>query len=258
MNKLFAKSKALLLVALVAIIALCGASPAYAASSLSGLGSVARVQAERSQSDSASSVPCNLTHLTGTCQSTDHAVTVSTYAYGNVSKCTFIWSFSWGDGRSSHVTMAHPADGWTIVGRHTYGAVGTYRMRASGRAVGAKCTLTAFTATFRLVSPPPPKLVGSHVRVWGLAACTDQNRPLPLPGPRYEVSRLRFQAANGEVHDAKISGFNYHVDFSHVPVGGETVFVYVTCKLDSSPSWGTSFRLTRHVLQLQYLDLIRL
>ncbi len=105
---------------------------------------------------------------------------------------------------------------------------------------------------------PPPAQSGSHVRVFGLVACTDQNRPLPLPGPRYEASRVRFQAANGEAHDAKISRFSYYVDFNNVPASGETVFVYVTCKLDTNPSWGTSFRLTRHLLQLQYLNLIRL
>ncbi len=61
--------------------------------------------------------------------------------------------------------------------------------------------------------------------MWGLVARTQQ-WPLPLPGPRYLASRVGFQAANGEVHDAKIwGGFNYYVDFSNVPAGRETVFV---------------------------------
>jgi hypothetical protein len=103
---------------------------------------------------------------------------------------------------------------------------------------------------------PAPALSGSHVRVWGLAACTQQ-WPLPLPGPRWLVSRIRFQAANGETHDAKISdGFAYYVDFYHVPPGGETVNVYVTCKLSTNPSWGKQFKLTRHLTQLQYLNLL--
>jgi hypothetical protein len=90
----------------------------------------------------------------------------------------------------------------------------------------------------------------------GLVACTQQ-WPLPLPGPKWEAARVRFQAANGEAHDAKIwGGFNYYVDFNNVPADGETVTVYVTCKLSSNPNWGKTFKLTRHLLQLQYLNLL--
>jgi hypothetical protein len=73
----------------------------------------------------------------------------------------------------------------------------------------------------------------------------------------YRASVRPNQAANGEAHDAKIwGGFNYYVDFKHVPAGGEKVFVYVTCKLSSNPSWGKQFRLTRHFTRLQYLNLL--
>jgi hypothetical protein len=230
---------------------MCTTSTAHAASSLPG------AEKANTNNAAASSAPCNLTYLTGTCQSTDPSVTVSTYAHGNVSNCTFAWVFAWGDGDSSQATLGDPPDGWNVTARHSYAHPGTYTLTATGTPAGG-CTLTPFTATF-ILTAPAPTLYTSHVRVWGLVACTDENRAPPLPGPRYEVSRVRFQAANGEAHDAKIShGFSYYVDFNHVPAGGETVFVYVTCKLDTNPSWGTNFTLTRHLVQLQYLNLIRL
>jgi hypothetical protein len=201
---------------------------------------------------------CNLTHLTGTCESTNNTVTVSTYAHGNVSHCTFDWNFNWGDGHSTPVRLVAPHDGWSEVANHSYAAPGVYKFSATGKALGANCTLTPFTATFKLIRSSAPAPQGSHVRVLGLVACTNQ-WPEPLPGPKYEAARVRFLAANGEAHDATISNrFSYHVDFNHVPAKGETVFVYVTCKLSSRPSWATSFKLTKHLLQLQYLNLIRL
>ena len=97
--------------------------------------------------------------------------------------------------------------------------------------------------------------LSSHVRVWGQVSCAG-TWPPPLPGPGWFASRVRFQAANGEAHDATISGINYYVDFSNVPAKGETVIVYITCNAPTVAPWGKQFKLTRHLLQLQHLSLL--
>jgi hypothetical protein len=105
----------------------------------------------------------------------------------------------------------------------------------------------------------PAITLSSHVRVYGLAACI-KTIPPPLPGPAYLAARVRFQAANGEAHDAVIWGkWNYYVDFNNVPANGEIVFAYVTCNPaipNGRPSWGKEFRLTRQLAQIYYLNLL--
>jgi hypothetical protein len=153
MKRFITRSKGLLLVAALAVLAaLCTGYPAHAAAS-SGTG---RVSAAASSNAAASSTPCNLTHSTGLCQSTDPTVSVSTLATGTVSDCTFSWTFNWGDGDSTPATEVDPPDGWSVVAHHTYGKPGLYTLTATGYATGANCTLTPFTAMFRLLSASPP------------------------------------------------------------------------------------------------------
>lgn len=87
-----------------------------------------------------------------------------------------------------------------------------------------------------------------HVQVSGRIWCGPGTAP-PLPGPGYLAKRARFQAANGEAADARISGMiNYSVDFNRVPAAGETVNVYVTCG-GMGRQYGKSLRLTRQANQ---------
>jgi hypothetical protein len=96
--------------------------------------------------------------------------------------------------------------------------------------------------------------LSSHVRVSGQISCGPGYAP-PLPGPGYLAQRARFQAANGEAHDASISLLiNYTVDFNNVPADGETVNVYITCG-GMGREWGTSFQLSRQPDEQQHLDL---
>lgn len=96
--------------------------------------------------------------------------------------------------------------------------------------------------------------LSSHVQVSGRIGCGPGDAP-PLPGPGYLAQRARFQAANGEAHDASISLLvNYTVDFNNVPPDGETVNVYVTCG-GMGREWGTSFQLNRQPDERQQLDL---
>jgi hypothetical protein len=84
-------------------------------------------------------------------------------------------------------------------------------------------------------APAPSK---AAVVTSGLVACL---YPPPIGVPGAQATRVRFQAANGEAHDATPNGFNYSVTFTRVPPGGEVVNVYVTCF--NRPSFGRQFTL---------------
>lgn len=143
MNKTFARSRSLLvIVALVMIAAMSTVSTARAAEVRTG-------------DRAASSAPCDLKYTVPKCQSTDHTVTLSTYAYGNTSDCTFSWDLSWGDGSSSKATQIDPPDGWNVTAQHIYGTAMTYTVTATGTATGG-CTLNPFIVTFMLLAPAPP------------------------------------------------------------------------------------------------------
>jgi hypothetical protein len=208
-----------------------------------------------SQSATTSNTPCTFVPAQ-TCSNTNPSVALRIYYYGDTSACTFVWNVDWGDNQTSpNLTVTDPADGYRLLTDHTYATTGTYSINVTGQVTSGNCTATGFTVQFTLTKSPPDGK--RYVRVWGVVACT-QYWPLPLPGPKYEASRVRFQAANGEAHDATIwKGFAYYVNFYHVPRRGETVNVYVTCQLSDNPNWGTQFTLTRHsVTHLQNLNLL--
>jgi len=153
MNRLFAGSRGLLIIVSLAMIAaMCTVPAARAATSSPSARSAA---AARTADTAASSAPCDLKYTVPKCQSTDPTVTLSTYAYGNTSNCTFVWDLSWGDGHSSTATLIDPPDGWKVTAQHTYSAPGVYTVTAAGTA-SPGCTLNPFIVTFTLTNPTPP------------------------------------------------------------------------------------------------------
>jgi hypothetical protein len=79
-----------------------------------------------------------------------------------------------------------------------------------------------------------------HVTLEGTVACV---LPATLNPQGWYATRVRFQAPNGEAHDAQISfRIFYSVDFNSVPAAGEVVSAYVTCS--SGNSWGRTVPLT--------------
>lgn len=155
MNKLFVRSRGLLvIVALALVAAMCTASTARAASP--GTGGVAVIHAAAaSRSAAASSAPCNF-QATQMCTSTDPTVTVSAYYYGNSSACTFVWNVDWGDGHSSpNLVVTDPANGWRVLSQHTYAAPSTYAILITGQVTAGNCIESDFSRTFTLTSSPP-------------------------------------------------------------------------------------------------------
>jgi cutinase len=157
MNKLFVRSRGLLVIlTLTLATAMCTVSTASAASAPPSAGSKAGA---RTADTSPSSVPCNLRHTISKCQSTNPTVTVSTYAYGGtggIVDCSFAWTFIWGDGHSTSVTLTDPHVGWRVTAQHKYAKPGVYTMTATGEAIGTNCTLTPFIVTFTLLASSPP------------------------------------------------------------------------------------------------------
>jgi hypothetical protein len=151
MNKLFVRSRGLLVVVTLALVAsMFTASTARAASSSPSAGSAAGA---RTADTAASSAPCDLKYTVPKCQSTDPTVTLSTYAYGNNSDCTFVWDLNWGDGHTSTATLVDPSDGWRVTAQHIYSAPMSYTVTATGAAT-AGCTLNPFIVTFTLLPKP--------------------------------------------------------------------------------------------------------
>lgn len=129
----------LLAVALVVAAALSGGTEAYAATT-AGTATAA-----------ASSTPCSFNPATS-CQSTDATTTVNTH-YSDASTCTFTWNVNWADGSSSDVTDTDPADGYTLLARHTYAKAGTYHITATGQVAAGDCTANTGNYYFTLVKP---------------------------------------------------------------------------------------------------------
>lgn len=99
-------------------------------------------------------------------------------------------------------------------------------------------TGAAASALAGSVSPASAALADGHVRLFGSISCGTL-LPAPLPGPGWLATRARFQAADGEAHDAQIMQVAYSVDFYQVPAAGENITVYVTC--GNGEQWGRSF-----------------
>ena len=138
------------------VAALCTVSTAHAASPAGSAGNGTTASAKMAASDA----PCNF-QGDQTCQSTDPAVTVSTYQTGDTSSCTFVWNIDWGDGQSTpDLVVTGPPSGWAVLASHTYAATGTYTISLTGEVADGVCTLTPFSRTFTLLAPPPPSRSG--------------------------------------------------------------------------------------------------
>jgi hypothetical protein len=149
MNRLFARSRGLLLVAALAMVTATGTvSTAHAASG--GTGGAAGVRtASASRSTAASATPCTF-GPDQSCESTDPTITVNTDYTGNTSGCTFNWAIAWGDGTSSpDIVLTQPADGFVFTAQHTYSAPGVYTIAVTG-VVDGPCTETNGDFTFTL------------------------------------------------------------------------------------------------------------
>lgn len=166
-KRVFARPRSLLLVlALAVVAALCTVSTARAASPAGSAGNGTTASAKMAASDA----PCNF-QGDQTCQSTDPAVTVSTYQTGDTSSCTFVWNIDWGDGQSTtDLVVTGPPSGWAVLASHTYAATGTYTISLTGEVADGVCTLTPFSRTFTLLASPPPA-------------------PPPAPSPKIHWSR---------------------------------------------------------------------
>ena len=91
-----------------------------------------------------------------TCQSTNPAVTVSVYYYGDSSACTFAWNADWGDGHNStNLVVTDPLNGWRVLTQHTYSTPGTYAILITGQVTAGNCTANDLSRTFTLTNPPP-------------------------------------------------------------------------------------------------------
>jgi PKD domain len=156
MGWLFTRSRsALAFTALVMIATLCITPAARASASTSLAENIVSTGASTASAGSdASSKPCDLRYTAAKCQSSDPTVTLSTYAHGDTSNCTFTWDITWGDGHSSTATLIDPADGWRVTAQHTYSATGVYTVTATGEA-SSGCTLDPFVVTFTLTKPTP-------------------------------------------------------------------------------------------------------
>jgi hypothetical protein len=154
MNKLFARSRSLLLAVAVAVVVAMGSvTMAHAASPPGGAGGV---RAATSHATAASGTPCRFVPAL-TCQSTDPTVALSIYYYGATSACTFVWNVSWGDGHSSpNLTVTDPPDGYKLLASHTYATSGTYTIAVTGQVTAGVCVANDFTAQFTLLAAPSP------------------------------------------------------------------------------------------------------
>jgi hypothetical protein len=152
MKRLFARSRSLLLVAALAMVAATGTVSTAAHAAPADTGGAAGVRtAIASRSTAASSTPCTFGPAQS-CESTDPAVTVNTYYYGDTSGCTFTWDIGWGDGSSSaDIVISQPADGYVFTANHTYAAPGEYTIAVTGTEDGS-CQETNGDFTFTLAS----------------------------------------------------------------------------------------------------------